>query len=65
MTHSFDFESVKCLEKKVKDSYYIVCQDCCVSLKVCSKCSKSCENIEYAHRYVLLKFYKIKKRFVV
>ncbi|RNA22610.1 hypothetical protein BpHYR1_002552, partial [Brachionus plicatilis] len=38
---------VKCFEKKVKDSYYIVCRDCSVTHKICSKCSKPHENLEF------------------
>jgi len=39
---------VKCLEKKVKDAYYIVCLDCCEEHNICSKCSKSCDELTFA-----------------
>lgn len=38
---------VKCLNPKVLTAYYIVCQGCCESLKVCSKCSKPSDEIEF------------------
>ncbi len=38
---------VKCLNKKVLHSYYIVCQACCVEKNVCSKCSKPCDELEF------------------
>jgi hypothetical protein len=38
---------VKCLEKKITDAYYIVCKDCCVTHKICSKCSKPSEELVF------------------
>ena len=43
---------MKCLEKKVKYAYYIVCQDCCLKDKICSKCSQSCEEINFGETEV-------------
>ena len=31
---------------QVKHAYYIVCQDCCTTHKICSKCSKPSEELE-------------------
>ncbi|XP_066224102.1 uncharacterized protein C9orf85 homolog [Saccopteryx leptura] len=31
---------VKCLQKTVKDSYYIMCRPCACELEVCAKCGK-------------------------
>ncbi|XP_021550100.1 uncharacterized protein C9orf85 homolog [Neomonachus schauinslandi] len=31
---------VKCLQKSVKDSYYIMCRACACELEVCAKCGK-------------------------
>ncbi len=39
-------KSVKCLEKKVKVAYYIICQDCCLKHKICSKCARDCEDVK-------------------
>jgi len=32
---------------KVKHAYYIVCEGCCTTHKICSKCSKPSEELEY------------------
>lgn len=34
------FSSVKCLQKTVKDSYYIICKPCALQLELCAKCGK-------------------------
>ncbi|KPP57727.1 hypothetical protein Z043_124524, partial [Scleropages formosus] len=31
---------VKCLQKTVKDAYYIICKPCALSMGVCCKCGK-------------------------
>lgn len=31
---------VKCLQKTVKDAYYIICRPCALQLKLCAKCGK-------------------------
>ncbi len=54
------FFSVKCLEKKVKDAYYIVCQDCCVTHQICSKCAKNCNELELViyNNHIIYSFIK-------
>ncbi|KAM9447148.1 uncharacterized protein C9orf85 homolog [Clarias gariepinus] len=32
---------VKCLQKTVKDAYYIMCRPCALQLQLCAKCGKS------------------------
>ncbi|KAK2845815.1 hypothetical protein Q7C36_010669 [Tachysurus vachellii] len=32
---------VKCLQKSVKDAYYIMCRPCALQLQLCAKCGKS------------------------
>lgn len=36
----FSFNSVKCLQKTVKDSYHTVCKPCACELDLCAKCGK-------------------------
>ncbi|XP_056601035.1 uncharacterized protein C9orf85 homolog isoform X2 [Triplophysa dalaica] len=31
---------VKCLQKTVKDAYYIICKPCAIKLELCAKCGK-------------------------
>ncbi|KAH0628269.1 hypothetical protein JD844_009178 [Phrynosoma platyrhinos] len=38
-SHPF-FNSVKCLQKTVKDSYHIICKPCACELDLCTKCGK-------------------------
>ncbi|CAH8568267.1 unnamed protein product [Schistosoma turkestanicum] len=38
---------VKCNRKTVKQAYYTVCVDCSCALKICSKCGKSDESINF------------------
>ena len=35
-------------------AYYIVCEDCCQAHKICSKCSKDCEELQYVLQPKLL-----------
>ncbi|KAI5625257.1 hypothetical protein C0J50_15116 [Silurus asotus] len=32
---------VKCLQKTVKDAYYVMCRTCALQLQLCAKCGKS------------------------
>ncbi|KAI7813584.1 hypothetical protein IRJ41_023198 [Triplophysa rosa] len=34
---------VKCLQKTVKDAYYIICKPCALKLELCAKCGKKDE----------------------